>query len=155
MTTADHSNGSGGDAGDIHVDTGDRSTKEFFKKTLLRDAEKVEQKDLDALETSLPKKLAGFNLGNLDGGMKWVTTMLERVSMLYQMVRDREYKVPPKTLALIGAALIYFVIPTDITPDFIPGIGFIDDAMVLGILWKLVEKEVDAYVMHRQGLVPE
>jgi uncharacterized membrane protein YkvA (DUF1232 family) len=43
--------------------------------------------------------------------------------------RDPETPTPAK--ALMMAALAYFVLPTDVIPDLIAGIGFTDDAAVL------------------------
>lgn len=39
--------------------------------------------------------------------------------------------VSPKALLMIVAAIVYFVSPIDLIPDFILGLGFIDDATVL------------------------
>ena len=47
---------------------------------------------------------------------------------------NKEYqKVPWKTLLLAAGGILYFVSPIDLIPDFIPVIGYLDDAMVL--LW--------------------
>ena len=43
----------------------------------------------------------------------------------------RDPEVPWRTKALIMAALAYFVLPTDVFPDWIPGLGFGDDAAVI------------------------
>lgn len=40
-------------------------------------------------------------------------------------------KTPGRVKALLLAALAYFIIPTDLIPDFIAGFGFTDDASVL------------------------
>ena len=38
---------------------------------------------------------------------------------------------PIRVRAILLAALAYFILPTDIIPDFIAGLGFTDDATVL------------------------
>lgn len=40
-------------------------------------------------------------------------------------------QTPARVRATLLAALAYFVVPTDLIPDFIAGIGFSDDATVL------------------------
>lgn len=40
-------------------------------------------------------------------------------------------RTPPRAKAILVGALAYFVIPTDVLPDFIVGLGFTDDATVL------------------------
>ncbi|HUD53374.1 YkvA family protein [Parvibaculum sp.] len=43
----------------------------------------------------------------------------------------RDHETPLRVKATLLAALAYFVLPTDIIPDFIAGLGFTDDASVL------------------------
>ena len=40
---------------------------------------------------------------------------------------------------------MYIVMPLDILPDVILGLGFIDDAAVLGLIWTLIKKELSQY----------
>lgn len=47
----------------------------------------------------------------------------------YYCTRDPE--TPLRVRAVLLAALAYFVVPTDMIPDFIAGLGFSDDAAVL------------------------
>lgn len=125
---------------------GDGSSSSYFKERLLSDAEKVSQKDIDELDTSLPKKISSLEMKSLAEATGWIGTMLERVRTIYDMLRDRDYRISLRTKALVGAALLYFVLPTDIVPDFIPGIGYIDDALVLSTLWKMIGGEIEAYL---------
>jgi uncharacterized membrane protein YkvA (DUF1232 family) len=43
----------------------------------------------------------------------------------------RDPKTPIATKAMLMAALAYFVLPTDVVPDWFAGIGFTDDAAVI------------------------
>ena len=57
-----------------------------------------------------------------------------------------DYKnVPWKLLAAIGFAVAYLVSPLDIIPDFIPILGFVDDAAVFSLVIKAFESELDDY----------
>jgi uncharacterized membrane protein YkvA (DUF1232 family) len=49
---------------------------------------------------------------------------------------------PTKVKAAILAALAYFVVPTDLIPDFITGLGYTDDAAVLYAVLKLVQGHI-------------
>ncbi|MCQ6282215.1 helix-turn-helix domain-containing protein [Bacillus sp. EB600] len=42
-------------------------------------------------------------------------------------------------LILIGSALIYFIVPVDVIPDYIFPFGFIDDAMAIQIVSRLLQ----------------
>jgi uncharacterized membrane protein YkvA (DUF1232 family) len=46
------------------------------------------------------------------------------------------------------AALAYFVIPTDVIPDFVAGLGFTDDAAVLAAAISMVARHITP--LHRE-----
>jgi len=47
-------------------------------------------------------------------------------------------KTPTRVRAALLAALAYFVVPTDLIPDFVPALGFGDDAAVLAATLQLI-----------------
>lgn len=53
-------------------------------------------------------------------------------------------------LMLIVAALVYFVAPIDLIPDFIPGFGLIDDAMLLTWTFATVQSEITRFLVWEQ-----
>ena len=55
----------------------------------------------------------------------------------------RDY--PKRSLLLILFGLIYFMIPIDVIPDFIPLSGVIDDLTVLLWVYKSIRKDIDAF----------
>jgi len=72
--------------------------------------------------------------------------------LLFDMITDKEYAVDKKTYLMIAGALAYVVFPIDIIPDFILGVGFLDDAFVLGFVVKQLTEEIDRYKKFK-GLV--
>ena len=54
--------------------------------------------------------------------------------------------VPWKTIVLSLATIIYFLNPFDIAPDFIPGVGYLDDAVVLGFVVNSIKKELEKFL---------
>jgi len=60
---------------------------------------------------------------------------------------------PAKVKASILAALAYFVVPTDLVPDFIAGLGYSDDAAVLYGVLKLVHHHITAAHKSRAAAV--
>lgn len=49
---------------------------------------------------------------------------------------------PRHVKAILMAALVYFIVPTDLVPDFIAGLGYSDDATVLLAALKSVRRHV-------------
>ncbi len=134
----------------IEVGDSEPKTTGYMKARLFEDAEKVTDEDVEKLDRTVPEKLSGADLREMRITSQWISTMLERVGMLFDMIRDREFTVSAKAKALTAAGLLYFVLPTDIVPDFIPGIGYVDDALILSTLWNVVKEELAAYISFRE-----
>jgi uncharacterized membrane protein YkvA (DUF1232 family) len=74
---------------------------------------------------------------------------LEEVKLLYSLIRDyingRYKEIPWWMISSIGVALLYVLNPFDIIPDFIPFVGYVDDALIVGICINLIRKDLDKY----------
>lgn len=58
-------------------------------------------------------------------------------------------------LVLIVASLVYVVTPADMLPDFMPGVGLVDDVSVIVWASKQVADELEKYKKSRVGKVTE
>jgi uncharacterized membrane protein YkvA (DUF1232 family) len=58
------------------------------------------------------------------------------IVMVSRLARDRRISTPRR--AALFVALGYLALPIDLVPDFLPGIGQLDDAVVLGLALRLV-----------------
>lgn len=72
---------------------------------------------------------------------KWYEDFL----LLYKMVTDKQFKINTSAYIAIAGALAYVVLPIDVIPDFIPGVGFIDDIFVVGFVMKSIATEIERY----------
>lgn len=99
--------------------------------------------DKNKLKDLLDKgfKKAKDNSGKLGGFIGDLKALLGIV----KATMNGEYKVSTKTLLYAVAALIYFVNPFDVVPDFLFGWGFIDDAAVIGFVVKKLKDELDKF----------
>ncbi len=67
---------------------------------------------------------------------------------LYGMLRDAvtgRYSVPFRSLAAIAVTMLYLANPFDLIPDFIPGIGYIDDVFMVSLCVKFIGTDLDKY----------
>ncbi|MBN2354553.1 DUF1232 domain-containing protein [candidate division KSB1 bacterium] len=73
----------------------------------------------------------------------------ESLMAFFRLVRayaKREYtNVPWQSLILIIGTILYFLVPTDLIPDFIVGLGYIDDAALVGWTMTAVKTDIDAF----------
>ena len=60
-------------------------------------------------------------------------------------------KAPWKTILFAIGGIIYFVNPFDITPDFIPGIGFLDDITIIGFVIQSIRNTVEDFMKWEQA----
>ncbi|RZL46607.1 MAG: DUF1232 domain-containing protein [Pedobacter sp.] len=104
--------------------------------TLLKDKGKTLKKVQEGI------KKATENQGAL-------TNVWEQLQLLFSLVKDYANgtytAIPKSSVIAIVAALLYFISPLDVIPDFIVGLGFVDDAFILGWVYKRVIKELDRY----------
>jgi curved DNA-binding protein CbpA len=74
--------------------------------------------------------------------------VLENVHELYSIFKDTvngHYNLDPANLAMIGGGLLYFILPVDFIPDFIPLIGYMDDLAVLTTIMNSLKGEISEY----------
>ncbi len=71
------------------------------------------------------------------------------IKLLFAIIKDYingEYReIPWWSIAAIVAALLYVFNPLDLIPDFIPVIGYIDDATVVAACLAMVETDLHKY----------
>jgi len=79
----------------------------------------------------------------------------DNLMSLCRMIRawsKGEYKTLPwKTIVMALAAMLYFLDPLDLVPDFIPGVGYIDDALVLGFVIRSIQADLARFMEWESG----
>ena len=75
----------------------------------------------------------------------FVTERIAQLELLIEMLRDKEWRLEGKDRKRIVTALVYFVDPDDLIPDKIPGIGYIDDAIMVELVLRELVHEIKAY----------
>lgn len=68
---------------------------------------------------------------------------MNKIKLLIRYIKDKEVSVFKKLLIFGG--LLYLVFPMDIVPDFIIGLGILDDAAVLLFVWNAIKSELSEY----------
>ena len=76
---------------------------------------------------------------------KYFNDLCEILELLRDRVRGAYRETPWRTIAALTGALIYVLSPIDLIFDFIPVIGFLDDAIVIGLAIKLAQPDLEKY----------
>jgi len=75
----------------------------------------------------------------------FIVERLERLRLMIQMLSDIEWRLPHQDAARVLNALAYFAEPEDLIPDHIPGLGFLDDAIMIELVVRELKHEMEAY----------
>lgn len=113
-------------------------TNSFIKDN----AKKVKTKDLLNVLNKRSKIMQKFGSGSLEKFSQIAGTFF---NLLSDFVKGNYKNVPWWAITAIAFALLYVLNPFDIVPDFIVGLGFVDDASVVAASLKMIGKEVDKY----------
>ena len=85
-------------------------------------------------------------------GLRQAQSQLQTSISMINAWRTGEYDgISTKTIVSLAAALLYFVVPLDVIPDFILGWGFIDDMAVMGYVYNQVSHEIDDFKTWQAG----
>lgn len=76
---------------------------------------------------------------------EYVRSRLGELEVLCSMLDDSEWSLEDDDRNRIRAALGYFAIAKDMIPDKIPGLGFLDDALMAELVTRELEPELDGY----------
>jgi len=113
----------------------DESDAEYFR-TLYRKA----KKGAADLEPAKIIQEARDIVARVRASRKTPSFVVDAISVLADLtdlIQDQDYAAPKGVHSQVLAAIAYFSNPQDLVPDHIPGLGFLDDAIMV----KFIEEE--------------
>jgi uncharacterized membrane protein YkvA (DUF1232 family) len=138
----------------ISIDLDDADLKHF--RLIMREARRsaVGLRPEDIVES------AESQLERLDAQVvpRFVKERLAKLRVMIRMLTDHEWRLPKKDTTRVLNALAYFAEPEDLIPDHVPGIGYLDDAIMIELVARELRHEIDAYddfCQYRQNEPPQ
>lgn len=86
---------------------------------------------------------------------EFVAKRFESLKKLIEAVEDAEWQMPDEEKSEVLTTLAYFTEPQDLVPDHIPGLGFIDDAIMIELVIQDLSQDLEAYGQFCQYRVTE
>jgi uncharacterized membrane protein YkvA (DUF1232 family) len=123
----------------ISAEEQQRLEQELFSR-----AKNVSREDEKVVVEELPEKVAKV-LDSVNQRLPIVKNLLTKVKMLYAMLRDKDFAMAWSSKTMVIAGLLYFISPIDLLPDYIPILGYIDDAFVMSVVMNAIASEIERY----------
>jgi uncharacterized membrane protein YkvA (DUF1232 family) len=121
-----------------------KKTKEIEEEYMSDEITKIEEDDVEMVmdkEEDISKKIASTNM---------LEKYTELAKVMFGMLKDYRKgiytNVPWFTIASIAFGFLYVLNPFDLIPDFIPGLGYIDDLAVLSFGLRFIETDLHNYL---------
>jgi hypothetical protein len=125
----------------LTIELSDRDLR-HFRRELRRAHAAVRIADDDEILAAAADLVATLRKSDLPD---FVGARLEQLKTLHAMLTDPDWPLAGDERSPVIAALAYVCDPEDIIPDDIPGIGLLDDAVMIELVFRELRHEIEAY----------
>jgi uncharacterized membrane protein YkvA (DUF1232 family) len=123
------------------IELSDRDLR-HFRRELKRAREAVGIADDDEIVAAAADLIETLKRAELPD---FIGTRLASLETLLAMLSDPDWNLDDEERSPVLAALAYACDPEDIIPDDIPGIGLLDDAVMIELVFRELRHEIAAY----------
>ncbi len=121
-----------------------KKNREIDEEYMSGEITKIKEDDVEVVmdkEEDISRKISSTNM---------LEKYTELAKVMFGMLKDYRKgiytNVPWFTIASIAFGFLYVLNPFDIIPDFIPGLGYIDDLAVLSFGLRFIETDLHNYL---------
>lgn len=104
----------------------------------------TKNKKLSSLAIATLKKLV--NAGSIRSlGVSLIKQIKLLAHLVYFYASGQYRDISKKSIAIVTAVIMYFILPIDLIPDFLPGMGYIDDITLVGWVFTTLASELSLF----------
>jgi uncharacterized membrane protein YkvA (DUF1232 family) len=130
----------------LTIELSDRDLR-HFRRELQRTRQSVSIADDEEILAAAADALSLMRSSDVPD---FVTARLVKLQTLLDMLTDADWNMDESERSPVLATLAYLCDPEDIIPDEIPGIGLLDDAVMIELVFLELQHELEAYVDFRE-----
>lgn len=108
-------------------------------RTAIESAKKLPESEVIAKASALCAEMESANVPD------FVKSRLSSLERLIRALQDDEWQIPDDEKTEILTSLAYFSEPHDLVPDNIPGLGYLDDAIMIELVIQDMSLDLEAY----------
>jgi uncharacterized membrane protein YkvA (DUF1232 family) len=123
----------------FELDDNDLKHFRLIMREVRKNAARLAPEDIVA---SAQAQLADVSEASTPG---FIIDRIQRLRLMIAMLTDIEWRLPHEEATRVLNALAYFTEPEDLIPDHIPGVGFLDDAIMVELVVRELKHEIEAY----------
>jgi uncharacterized membrane protein YkvA (DUF1232 family) len=115
---------------------------EFFREVMLKSRERTAGLDESAVIENARQLMQQIARS---GTSDFIRERMSRLETLIGMVVDEGWGMEDEDRNRVLQALAYFSDPEDLIPDDVPGLGYLDDAIMIELVCRELRHEIQAY----------
>ncbi|MEL6869721.1 MAG: YkvA family protein [Pseudomonadota bacterium] len=125
----------------IAFDLSDKDLEHFrmIMQQARKTAQTLSEAQIIAAADDLLKEVGGTKVPD------FISQRLQKLKVMTGMLTDSEWQLPEEETGRVLNALAYFAEEEDLIPDHIPGLGFLDDAIMVELVVRELKHEIEAY----------
>ena len=115
------------------------------RKRFEEDIKNVDNDDVEYAAKKGQKKINDMDKNPPSPLLKMWNDIKLMLELLKAYIKGEYRETPWDTIAAIAGAIIYFVSPIDVIPDFIPVVGYLDDAAIIGLALNFASSDLKKF----------
>lgn len=127
------------------------SGNKFFQRAKEKASDIIGDRDsMNDLVSSSREKLQNINFE--DSKISRMAVSLRVMARIIKAFANGKYReLPWKSLLSLVGGLVYFMMPIDLIPDFIPFTGFLDDFTVIMLISGAFKQDIEEFLRWEEG----